>query len=167
MIDERLLYEFGAEVKFFSKGDYVFEEGNVPFFYHQLKSGKIKLNNFKEDGKEFIQNIFSDGQSFGESLLFMDVQYPMNAICLEDSCIYQLPRSLFYDLLDAHPEVSISLNKSLSHRLYYKYIMLQNLSSSDPETRMVSLMNYLKSFQVKKDKYSFVVPFTRQQVANL
>ena len=167
MIDEKLLYEFGAEVKFFTKGDYVFEEGNIPFFYYQLKSGKIKLNNFKEDGKEFIQNIFSNGQSFGESILFIDVQYPMNAICLEYSYILQLPKSNFYKLLDNRPEVSIELNKALSQRLYYKYVMLQNLSSSDPATRMMTLMNYLKSFQVKKEKFSFVVPFTRQQVANL
>lgn len=167
MIDEKLLFEFGAEVKFFAKGDYVFEEGNLPFFYFQLQSGKVKLNNFKEDGKEFIQNIFADGQSFGESLLFIDVQYPMNAICLADCHILQLPKSNFYELLDKRPEVSIDLNKALSQRLYYKYVMLQNLSNSDPATRMMTLMNYLKSFQVKKEKYSFIIPFTRQQVANL
>lgn len=167
MIEERLLYKFGAESKLYMKGDVIFEEGGTPNFYYQLKEGKIKLNNFKEDGKEFIQNIFSEDQSFGESLLFIEVQYPMNAICLEDCQIISLPKTSFFDLMNEHPEVSFGLNKALSQRLYYKYIMLQNLSSTDPTTRMISLMNYLKSFHVKKEKYAFVVPFTRQQVANL
>jgi len=167
MIDEELLYRFGAEVKSYEKDHFIFREARSPFYYYQVKKGSIKLNNYKEDGKEFIQNILSDGQSFGESLLFIDVLYPMNAVALEDSEVLQLPKSRLFDLLEQHPYISLKITKSLSERLYYKYIMLQNLSCSDPTTRLMSLLNYLKSFHHTKEQFSFRIPFTRQQVANL
>lgn len=167
MIEEDLLYQFGAEIKNYDKNRFIFSETSLSFYYFQIKKGTIKLNNYRDDGKEFIQNIFSDGQSFGESLLFIDAPYPMNAVSIDDSNIYQLPKARFFELLELHPQISVKLNKILSQRLYYKYIMIQNLSSSCPVTRLMSLMNYLKSFHHDHEKFSFRIPLTRQQMASL
>lgn len=167
MIEEDLLFQFGAEVKNYEKNSFIFNENSSPYYYHQIKKGTVKLNNYKNDGKEFIQNIFTEGQSFGESILFLDLTYPMNAVSLEECEVLQLPKSRFFELLRIHPDISIALNKGLSQRLYYKYIMLQNLSSSCPVTRLTSLMDYLKSFHHSNEKFSFKIPLTRQQMANL
>jgi hypothetical protein len=43
------------------------------------------MNNYNLDGKEFIQGIFREGQSFGEPPLFADVKYPANAEAILDS----------------------------------------------------------------------------------
>lgn len=95
MIIEQLLISFGAETKNYKAGDIIFREEEFPLYYYQIKTGKIKLNNYTEDGKEFIQNIFSDGHSFGESLLFVDRPYPMNAVAIEESAIFRMPRQNF------------------------------------------------------------------------
>lgn len=167
MIEEKMLYHYGAELILYKKESLIFKECQTPLFYFQVRTGNIKLNNYKEDGKEFIQNILSDGQSFGESLLCNDMCYPMNAIATEDSYVLQLPKCRFMELLSDHPEVSIRLNKILSQRLYFKYVMLVNLSCSDPKTRLLCLMDYLKSFQLDREKFSFKIPLTRQEMANL
>jgi len=167
MIAEDLLYHYDAEIKTYEKNYPIFNEGNLPFYYHQIKEGSVKLNNYKDDGKEFIHNIFTDGQSIGESILFIDFPYPMNAISIENTKVLQLPKDRFLELLNNHPEASLQLNKALSQRLYYKYIMLQNLSSSCPVTRLMSLMDYLKSFHHSHEKFSFKIPLTRQQMACL
>jgi len=167
MIEVDLLYQFGAETKSYDKNSIIFNEAHLPHYYFQIKEGTVKLNNYKDDGKEFIQNIFSDGQSFGESLLFIDAPYPMNAVSLEECCIFQLPKSRFFEMLESHPHISLRLNKTLSKRLYYKYIMLLNLSSSCPVTRLMSLMDYLKSFHHVHEKFAFKIPLTRQQMAGL
>lgn len=91
-IDESLLYSSGAETKIFKKGEMVFSEGDQVLYYFQIVEGKIKLNNYNEEGKEFIQNILGKNQSFGDSLLFLDKQYPINAVCLADTEIIRLPK---------------------------------------------------------------------------
>jgi len=145
----------------------IFHEKEFPTHYYQIEKGKIKLNNYTDDGKEFIQNIFSDGHSFGESLLFVDRPYPMNAVAIEDSVIYKMPKQNFLDLVKSNPEISLSIYECLAERMYYKYIMFYNLSFQNPVAKLKLLMDYLKSYHEDKAPYSFQIPLTRQQMASL
>ncbi|WP_343680784.1 Crp/Fnr family transcriptional regulator [Chryseobacterium arthrosphaerae] len=167
MIIEQLLISFGAETKNYKAGDIIFREEEFPLYYYQIKTGKIKLNNYTEDGKEFIQNIFSDRHSFGESLLFVDRPYPMNAVAMEESVIFRMPRQNFLNLIRDNPEISLNIYQCLAERMYYKYIMFYNLSFQNPVSKLKLLMDYLKSYHEDKAPYSFQVPLTRQQLASL
>lgn len=85
IISKDLLFSYGAACQNYNSKDVIFSEGAVPLFYYQIVHGAVELNNYLDDGKEFTHNIVTDGQSFGESLLFIDQPYPMNAIA-RDSC---------------------------------------------------------------------------------
>lgn len=167
MITEDLLFSLGGEIRRYEANETIFREGEFPLHYFQIMQGKVKLNNYNEDGKEFIQNLFSDGQSFGESLLFIDRPYPMNAVAIEDSSIIKLPKSHFLKLIQENPEVCSNIYQCLAERMYYKYIMLYNLSFQNPEAKLKLFMDYLKSYHEDKSPYSFQVPLTRQQMASL
>jgi len=167
MIIEDLLLSFGAEIKDYKANEIIFREGESAIYYFQVLKGKIKLNNYSEDGKEFIQNIFSDGQSFGESIIFIDRPYPMNAVTIGGCKIIRLTKSNFLNLIKRNPEVSINIYQCLAERMYYKYIMLYNLSFQNPATKIKLLLDYLKSYHENKNSYSFQVPLTRQQLASL
>ncbi|UOU97525.1 Crp/Fnr family transcriptional regulator [Chryseobacterium daecheongense] len=167
MITEDLLFSLGGEIRRYEANETIFREGEFPLYYFQIIQGKVKLNNYNEDGKEFIQNLFSDGQSFGESLLFIDRPYPMNAVAIEDSSIIKLPKSHFLKLIQENPEVCSNIYQCLAERMYYKYIMLYNLSFQNPEAKLKLFMDYLKSYHEDKSPYSFQVPLTRQQMASL
>ncbi|WP_172282835.1 Crp/Fnr family transcriptional regulator [Chryseobacterium sp. LAM-KRS1] len=167
MINEDLLLSYGAEVKNYKSGDTIFREGELALHYYQIIKGKIKLNNYTEDGKEFIQNIFSDGNSFGESILFVDKPYPMNAESLTPSAVLKLSKSDFLILMKENPEVSNNIYQCMAERMYYKYVMLYNLSVQNPASKLKLLMDYLKSYDENKTPYSFQIPLTRQQLASL
>ncbi|GEN65874.1 Crp/Fnr family transcriptional regulator [Chryseobacterium rhizosphaerae] len=167
MITEDLLISFGAETINYNAGDLIFREEEYPIYYYQIEKGKIKLNNYTEDGKEFIQNIFSDGHSFGESLLFVDRPYPMNALAMENSFIFRISRESFLNLIKSNPEISLNVYQCLAERMYYKYIMLYNLSFQNPVSKLKLLLDYLKSYHDDKAAYSFQIPLTRQQLASL
>jgi CRP-like cAMP-binding protein len=167
MITESLLISFEAETRTYQAGETIFHEKDFPAHYYQIEKGKIKLNNYTEDGKEFIQNIFSDGHSFGESLLFVDRPYPMNAVAIEDSVIYKMPKRNFLDLIKSNPEISLNIYECLAERMYYKYIMFYNLSFQNPVAKLKLLMDYLKSYHEDKTPYSFQISLTRQQLASL
>lgn len=167
MILENLLISFGAEMKHYKTGEIIFREEEIPMHYYQIRKGKIKLNNYTEEGKEFIQNIFSNGHSFGESLLFVEHPYPMNAVAIEDSSVFRMPKSSFLNLIQTNPEISLSIYQCLAERMYHKYIMFYNLSFQNPGSKLKLLLDYLKSYHEDKTPYSFQVPLTRQQLASL
>ena len=66
MINQDLLIQFGGEIRDLRKSEIIFEIGHFPSYYYQVLEGKVKMNNFSDEGKEFIQNIFTKNQSFGE-----------------------------------------------------------------------------------------------------
>lgn len=166
-IDEKLLYSFGAESKAYKTRESIFKQGEKPNYFYQINEGNIKENHYDEEGKEFIHNILSSGQSFGDSMLFVEKNYPFNAVALKDCTVVRLPKEQFFNLLHKHPEVSMHAQSCLSHRLYYNIIMTQNIASQNPEIRLKGLMNYLKSFQSNDEQFSFQIHFTRQQIADL
>lgn len=166
MISEDLLIQFGAEIRKVKKNELIFEIGYYARFYYQIVAGKVKMNNFTEDGKEFIQNIFVPGQSFGEPPLFIDELYPANAIAVTDGKILQIAKTAFYDLLEQHPAAALAVNRSLARRLYYKSFMAPELSSQSPERRLVKLLTYLQEHDKLKD-VEYVVDLSRQQLADL
>lgn len=167
VIDENLLYSVGAEVKHYQPGEIIFTEGDTPLYYFQIIEGNVKLNNYSEEGKEFIQNILGPGQGVGESLLFIEKPYPTNALVLTDCRILKLSKNAFFILLEMPNGISMGLNRSLSEHVYYQCIMLRNNSSPNPAVRLKGLMSYFKSFQQNESPFSFQVPFTRQQMASL
>jgi len=166
VISEEILSSAGARLKRYDPDETIFYEGDTPLYYYQIVNGEVKLNNCNVEGKEFIQNILFDGQSFGESLLFGDKPYPMNAIAIAPCTILRLNKGDFLDMLKKHPHLFFDFCKELSDRLYYKYIMLQKNSLESPEERLIGVMDYLKSFQKEQAMFSFQIPLTRQQLAS-
>ncbi|GAB0157745.1 hypothetical protein CHRYSEOSP005_30270 [Chryseobacterium sp. Alg-005] len=167
VIKEDILCSAGANIKHYEPSEFIFTEGEIPNYYYQIITGEVKLNNYSEDGKEFIQNILSEGQSCGESLLFIHKPYPMNAEVLTECSVLRLSKSNFFKLLEHSPKLCLEVSSFISQRLYYKFIMMQNISSQSPAIRLKGLLDYLKSFQEDIRPYSFMVPLTRQQLANL
>ena len=166
-IDLEILKAFGVEKKVYQRKEAIFREGDSPNFYYQILKGDVKLNNYTEDGKEFIHNILGNNNSFGEALLYIDKKYPINAIALTECTILQLPKAAFFKLMKENPELSQHLNSCLSHRNYYNTIMMRNLASGNPINKLKGVLNYLKSYHDCQDPYSYPIPLTRQQMADL
>ncbi|MEY8760138.1 Crp/Fnr family transcriptional regulator [Chryseobacterium tongliaoense] len=166
VISEKILFSTGGIIGEYNPSEIIFSEGDLPHFYYQIIEGEVKLNNYNEEGKESIQGLLTDGQSIGESLLFTDNLYPFNAVSLSHCKIIKLSKHLFIGLLKQHPEICFDINKFLSQRLYFKHVMAQNISSQNPANKLKTLLDYFKSQQSENKPYSFLVPLTRQQMAN-
>ena len=168
MIATELLEKYGALKKVFDKMAIIFEEGNLPAYYYQIVSGEVKMSNYNDDGREFIQGIFYKEQSFGEPPLFLNQNYPANAIAVEDSEILLLSKNNFMKLLEENPSVSIKIIKNLAQRLYYKSVMAAEMSTQEPEHRVLKLMDHgIAYFNFQKDENGYLINFTRQQIGDL
>lgn len=168
MIPEALLESQNASRKKYRKGDIIFNEGELPLNYYQIIHGEVKMCNFNDDGREFVQGFFHDKQSFGEPPLFLERVYPANAIAVSDCELFVLSKALFLDLVSKNASVSLTIIENLAQRLHYKSVMAAEISSQEPEHRLLKLIDYsIKFFRIEKEKEGFRIDLTRQQMADL
>ena len=168
MIPQEILLKYDATIKTFEKEAILFSENDAARYYYQIVSGAVKMSNFNDDGKEFIQGIFYKQQSFGEPPLFIDVKYPASAITLSDSEIIVLPKEQLLVLLQQHPKVHLTITQNLAQRLYYKAIIASEISGQEPMHRILRFLDYLKNDVHKlSGNFTFKVPYTRQQIADI
>lgn len=168
MIKEKLLLKFGAQIKEYSKNELIFSENKNAKNYFQIIQGVVKMNNYNDHGKEFIQGIFYKQQSFGEPPLFINIKYPSNAAALTKTTVYVLPKKRLLSLLYENPEVHFEITKSLAQKLYYKAIIASEISCQEPEHRVLRFLDYLKNDIYKiEGKFTLKIEYTRQQIANI
>jgi CRP-like cAMP-binding protein len=166
-INENLLRSIGATEQNYSPGDYIFRENDFSKNYFHILSGKVKLNNYDSDGKEFIQNIINSKDSVGTFMLFIEKGYPVNAMAITDCVILQVPKKIVFDLFKQSPDFLIDIRKGISERLNNKFILMQKISSHNAAERLKDVMELMKQEQKYETPFSFEIPFTRQQLASL
>jgi len=176
MIDLVMLQSYGAKEVHLHKDEMLFREGEEAQNYFQVQHGSIKLTTNSPDGQEFIQGVFKTNDSFGEPPLFCSFPYPSNAIALEPTLIMKLSKEKFFTLLRENFAIHIHLDQVLCQRLRYKSMVLSEISFYDPKHRITSLLKYLKEEsgnqhkrhpEMVGDAAPYVVPFTRQQLADM
>ncbi|MEO6884512.1 MAG: Crp/Fnr family transcriptional regulator [Bacteroidia bacterium] len=167
MIPEKILIEFGAQEKKFSKGKFIFSEESEVLFFYQIKTGIVKMSNFSEDGKEFVQGVFKDGESFGEPPLFDEFPYPANAISEAETILFRLPKDFFFELLKNNFDIHLKFTKTLASRISYKAMQMKEFANFKPEHHILTLIDYFK----KKNNFSgdgkYQLTLTRQEIAYL
>lgn len=166
-IDTNLLIAWGALAKKYSKNEVVFYEDDNALFYYQIIEGQVKLVNINNDGKEYIQGIFVDGCSFGEPPLFINEVYPCSAVVQKDAVIIKLSKDTLLSLLDEYPAIQRELLVRLSRRIYNKSVTARELIHNKPEDRISAfLREFKKTSETPRDEL-WLVPHTRQEIANL
>lgn len=167
LINEKLLLQYGGVMVNYEQNQEIFVEGAVSKYYFQIKKGIVELNNYDDEGKEFTQHILFEGHSIGESFLVVDMPYTVNAVAKSNCEVYKISKSEFLRMLDENPEVSLQLFKLVAHRLSDKYYMMFALISQNPESKIESIFNYLKKNSNFEYPFSYEIPLTRKQIANL
>jgi CRP-like cAMP-binding protein len=167
MIDEDILLTWGATYKKVSRDEIIFQEGSQGFFYHQLVKGKVKWVNIDDHGKEFIQCIIGEGESFGELPLLDDGPYVATSIALEDSVVLRLRKETFLQLLRENPKIHFRFTRLMTERLRLKFIFLKELSNQDPERKVITILNHYKEDGDSCFPGRHRINLTRQQIANM
>nr|PZN52625.1 MAG: Crp/Fnr family transcriptional regulator [Bacteroidota bacterium] len=168
VIPASVLNAYNARLVKVEKDQILFEEGRQAVDYFQVEEGKVKMYVLNPDGQEFTQGIFSPGESFGEPPLLGDFPYPSSAITLEAGKIWRMAKSDFMRLLKENFDIHMKLDQVLCRRLQYKSMILTEVSSYDPEHRLLTIIKYFKSKIAKHpSREKVIVPFTRQQLADM
>lgn len=167
MIPESLLLQYGGRIEHYKNKEIILQQGNYARNFYQIKKGRIQVTTINEDGKKFIQSVFTKGESFGEPALFADISYPASAETISDTELITIPKSQFFLLLKEKPEYYLVLLNRLSNRLHYKSLISQVISNEQAEQRILTLIDYLKKKDNINEEEIYKVSLTRQQLADL
>lgn len=162
-IDLDLLFTWGAIAKEYKKNEFIFIEGETANFYYQIIEGCVRMYNSNEEGKEFTQGYFKNGQSFGEPPLFIDEDYPSTAVAFIDSKVIKLSKDKFLKILDDYPSIQKAFLNLMACRIHSKAKTTKDIVNQKPEFRILAFLNTHKNPNcIVKE----LVPFTRQEIAN-
>lgn len=166
-VPKDLLEKYNCAFPEYKKDEYLFYEDDLPHHYYQVIEGSVKMSSFSSNGQEFIQGVFKPGESFGEPAIFGNFPYPNNAIAMEDSVVAKMTADAFLNMLKENFDVHLKFNEIMSHRLRYKAVLLKEISSYHPEHIVMTFLRYIRENAGKKNEKPFVVPYTRQQIADM
>lgn len=164
-IDTDLLIAYGAVAKKYNKGEFVFYEGDQCRFYYQIVEGNVKMCNYNEEGRIFIQGIFGPGNSFGEPPIFINEVFPACATADSYVVLFKLSKDILLKLLNDYPELKLKFIISFAQRLYEKATNSKNIISPHPDERILGFLRKYKKQHGKGDD-KLVIPYTRQQIAD-
>ena len=162
-IDLDLLYTWGAIAKEYKKNDIIISENEVANFYFQVVDGCVRMFNSNDEGKEFTQGYFCNGQSFGEPPLFIEEKYPATAVAFHDCKIVKLCKEKYLRILDEYPSIQKQFLILMAKRIHNKANTLKDIVNQKPEFRILAFLNANKKGNGDAKE---LVPFTRQEIAD-
>jgi CRP-like cAMP-binding protein len=167
MISDSLFESFGGRIVTYGRDEVIFDQGAAATHFHTVRTGKVKMSAFNDQGRELLMGYFTDGQSFGEPPLFTHVPYPASAIAVVESTVWKIPHEAFLRLLRDNFEIHLELTTVLCGRLVYKSMMMTEIAVQEAEHRLATLIEHFRREAGIPEGRGYRVPFTRQQLADM
>lgn len=163
VIPQALLLSHGATFKKYKKDQFIFTEGDYPFFCYEVAEGSVRMVNIYSEGKEFIQGIFKKGESFGEPVI--DKPYPSTAIANESSLLIRISKKDFIHNLRGSPDIHLSFTCLFALRLFDTALVLKEMAGKNTEHRILTMLQILKKNSGSSENKKYKVEQSRQMIA--
>jgi len=157
------------EVKRFHKNGVILCEENTNQVMYVILSGKVKVIQTTEEGKEVILAIHRAGDFFGEVSLIDNKTMPAIVVAKEDSIVAIISKGEFYSLIYSQGKVLDVLLQILCSRLRDSWDRIQLLSFTNASQRIKMLLASLADEYGGKTKEGTLlnIKLTHQDMANM
>jgi CheY-like chemotaxis protein len=142
----------------------LYNEGKRPRFLYFLNKGRVKCTKVHEDGKEYITNLYNEGEFIGYTALIEDTLYDDTAMILEDAEIMQIPKEEFLQMIYSDITVATKFIHIITHNVKEKEERLINLAYSSLRKRVAkALEDIVDKFEIKDN--SKPIEISREEIA--
>lgn len=150
----------------YKKKEVIFHAGDTPQYLFFLNKGKVKTYTTHDDGKEYITNVFKEGEFFGYAPLFEKRAYSDSALVLEPSEICKIPREDFLSLIYKNRDVAGQFIKMLSNQVEDHEKRLLRLAYDTVRKRTAEALLELKN-RYHEGEENTRIPVTRENLASM
>ena len=163
-INDQFIFDTQAEIKKYSKGSLIANEGNKSLYFYYLIEGELSVYNFTPEGKEFLQHKVKEKNFFGEPAVLLEKPFPGNVEVTSDFAeILKIKRENFLQYLKNNPDWSLEFTKSIAEKSIIKSNSLKNIVFLNPEDRIIKQFNDYKEGAEQK----MVIELTRKELSNM
>ncbi len=156
-----------SSIKSFKKGEIVYKEEDFPHYLYHIIKGKIKCYKINADGKEFIIDIFGEGDFMGQMALIQDINHTEFAQAMENCELQAIPRQDFQSMIFSKSDVAAQFIKMLSMDLVAKEKELMAMAYDTVRKRTAdALVKMYDSYQ-KGDEKNVSFPLNRNDLASI
>jgi CRP-like cAMP-binding protein/CheY-like chemotaxis protein len=128
------------DVDSYNKKQTLYQEGKRPRFLFYVVKGKVKGIKTHEDGKEYITDLFSEGDFIGYPALIEDKNYDDSAIILEEAEIMQIPRDDFHHMVFGDLNIATKFIRIITQNVKEKEERLLSLAYSSLRKRVAKAL---------------------------
>ena len=130
----------GAREVDVARGEMLFQRGDPSDGFYIVVYGQMKLAFTGASGAEKVVEIISQGQSFGEAVMFMDKPYPVMAQALVDSQLVHIGKAALFEELDRDPQLGRKIIAGLSMRLHRLIADVESYSLRSGRERVIGYL---------------------------
>lgn len=153
------------DVEPYNKKQILYQEGKRPRFLFYVVKGKVKGIKTHEDGKEYITDLFGEGDFIGYSALIEDKNYDDSAVILEDAEIMQIPRDDFQQMIFGDLTIAAKFIRIITQNVKEKEDRLLSLAYSSLRKRVAkALVDIHGKFNAPEEKRT--IEISREDIAH-
>ncbi len=123
-----------------ARGDILFHKGDHSNGFHLIVYGQVKLGFTSAQGGEKVVDILSQGQSFGEAVMFMEKPHMVFAQALSDSLLLHISKTVILDELEKDPKLARKMIAGLSIRLHHLITDVESYSLHSGRQRIIGYL---------------------------
>lgn len=139
------------DVENYNKKQMLYGESKRPRFLYYLIKGKVKGFKTNDDGKEYITNLYTDGDFIGYTALIEETQYEDSASILEDAEIMQIPKDNFLQMIYSDMSIASKFIHIITQNVKEKEERLLNLAYSSLRKRVAkALVDIVDKFKLQE-----------------
>lgn len=157
----------GKKIRHFKKRETIYTEGSFPSAIFFLQNGKVKTSRSNDYGKEYITDLYKEGDFFGYIDLLQSVPFQDTAVALEDSEIAFIPKDDFFNLLHGSRDLSGKFIKMLSNEIKEREERLLQLAYNSVRKRVAEALIMLVNRYQKDRSKPFSMAITREDIASI
>lgn len=159
----------GIVNKSVAKGESLFHQGQDMQTIYLVKSGKLKLLQNTEDGREVIIGIAGLGEVLGETALFQGCELNFSAVAIEDTKLCGFSRADLEMVIQQNPGFAVKIISHLAAKLNLTLQQVTETSGASVKEKLLRLLIRLAN-EHGKTMYDMIVielNLTQQEIANM
>lgn len=136
-------------IRKYSTKEFIFHEGDKPEHLYYIVKGKVKAFKMNYWGKEYITDLYKEGDFFGYLALLEGFDHKESVMAIENSQISIISKQEYFDLLNNDTEVSVSFIKTLTANLNIANDKLLSMAYDSARKKVAEALLFInKKYQI-------------------
>jgi len=123
-----------------SKGEMLFQKGDVPRGFFVIVFGQVKLAFPSSQGNEKVVEILGPKKSFGEAVMFIDRPYPVFAEALTDTLLLHVAKNAVRSLIESDASFALRMLAGMSMQLHSLISDVESYSLRSSTQRVIGYL---------------------------